>query len=70
MPKEDASYNCLSLIMLEQAKAGKKYDLQTRLEECKYETKETTTENLINDLESSSSDNGTESGSDNERNNE
>ena len=72
VPKENISYNCLSLILLDSViKASKKYYLQTRLEECKYEIKETSMENLINDdLESSSLDNGTESDPDNKCNNE
>ena len=36
-PKENASYKCLSLIMLDSViKANKKYYPQTLLEECKY----------------------------------
>ena len=39
IPKENASYKCLSLIMLNSViRANKKYP-QTLLEECKYETK-------------------------------
>ena len=53
------------------AKVNKKYCPQTLLAECKYETKKTKMENLINDdLESSSSDSETESDSDNESGNE
>ena len=38
--KVDASYKCLSLIMLDSViRANKKYYLQTLLEECKYEIK-------------------------------
>ena len=38
--KEKASYNCLSLIMLDSVlKVKKKYHRQTLPEECKYETK-------------------------------
>ena len=49
----------------------KKYYLQALLKKCKYETKKTKMENLINDeLESSSSDNETDSESDNEFSNE
>ena len=44
IPKENASYKCLSLI-----KANKKYYPQTLLEECKYEIKKNKMENLIND---------------------
>ena len=40
IPREITSCKCLSLIMLDSAiKLGKKYYLQTLLEECKYETK-------------------------------
>ena len=52
-------------------KVSKKYYLQTLLEECKYEIKNTKMENFINDdSESSSSDNETESDADNESDNE
>ena len=40
IPKENESYKCLSLIMLESViKMGKKHYSQTVLEECKYEIK-------------------------------
>ena len=40
IPKENASYKCLSLIMLSSAiGANKKYYSQKLLEECKYEMK-------------------------------
>ena len=40
MPKENASYNCLSLITLDSViKVNKKYYPQTLLEECKYKIK-------------------------------
>ena len=40
IPKENASYKCLSLLMLNSAiRANKKYYPQTHLEECKYEIK-------------------------------
>ena len=46
--KENASYKCLSLIVLDSViRASKKYYLQTLLEECKYEIKKNKTENLI-----------------------
>ena len=63
MPKENASYKCLTLIKLDSViKAIKKYYPETLLEECKFETKKPNMENLINDdLESSSFDNETES---------
>ena len=58
VPKENSSYKCLSLIMLDSViKASKKYYPQTLLEECKYEAKKIKKGNLINDeLELSSSD--------------
>ena len=67
MPKENASYNCLSLIMLDSViRANKKYYPQTFLEECKYVIRKNKMENFINDdLNLSSSDE-----SDNESNNE
>ena len=67
IPKENASYKCLSLIMLGSViRANKKYYPQTFLEECKYEIKKNKTENVINDdLDLSSSDE-----SDNESDNE
>ena len=78
-PKENASYKCLSLIVLESVTTvNKKYYLQTLLEECKYEIKKTKMENLINDnLDSSSSgesdneeDDGSDSGSDKDESND
>ena len=58
VPKENASYKFLSLIMLDSViRANKKYHPQTLLEECKYEIRKNTVENLINhDFDSSSSD--------------
>ena len=66
MPKENASYNCLSLIMLDSViRANKKYYPQIFLEECKYVIRKNKMENFINDdLNLSSSDE-----SDNESNN-
>ena len=66
VPKENASYKCLSLIMLESViRVNKKYYPQT-LEECKYIIRKNKMENLINnDLSLSSSDE-----SDNEDDNE
>ena len=65
--KENASYKCLSLIVLDSViRVNKKYYPQKPLEECKYEIKKNKMENLINDnLDPSSSD-----GSDNESYNE
>ena len=49
IPKENASYKCLSLIMLDSViRVSKKYYPQTLLEQCKYETKKNKMENLIN----------------------
>ena len=73
--KENASYKCLSLIMLDSViRVNKKYYPQTFLEECKYIIRKNKMENLINDdLDLSSSDKSdTESDNepDNEANNE
>ena len=67
VPKENALYKCLSVIMLDSAiRVNKKYYPQTLLEECKYEIKKNKMDNLINDdLDLSSSDE-----SDNESDNE
>ena len=70
IPKENTSYKCLSLIMLDSfIRANKKYYPQTILEECKYEIKKSKMENLNNDdLDPSSSgecDNGSDSEFDN-----
>ena len=58
VPKQNASYKCLSLLMLDSVvQVKKKYYPQRLLEEWKYETKKTKMENLINDeVEASSSD--------------
>ena len=67
IPKENASYKCLSLIMLDSViRANKKYYPQALLQECKYVIKKNKMENLVNDdLDLSSSDE-----SDNESDNE
>ena len=79
VPKENASYKCLSLTMLDSViRANKKLYPQTLLEECKYVIKKNKIENLINnDLSLSSSDesdnesvNESDNESDNESNNE
>ena len=80
VPKEHASYNCLSLKMLDFiVKVKKKYYSQALLEKCKYEIKQTKIESLINDefepsssydKSDSDSDNDTNDGSDNEPSNE
>ena len=58
VPKENASYKCLSLIMLDSViRVNKKYYLQTLLEDCKYVIRKNKLENLMNnDLNLSSSD--------------
>ena len=68
IPKENASYKCLSLIILRSViRVNKKYYPQTLSEECKYEIIKTKMENLINgDLGLSSSDDETENESDND----
>ena len=57
-PKENSSYECLSVITLESfIKVNKKYHPQIFLDERKYEVKNKKIENLINDdLELTSSD--------------
>ena len=59
IPKENASYKCLSLIMLDSViRVNNKYYHQTLLQEYKYVIKNNKIENLINDdLDLSSSDN-------------
>ena len=50
VPKENASYKCLSLIMLDSViRVNKKYYPQTLLGECKYVIRNNKMENLIND---------------------
>ena len=58
MPKENVSYRCLLLIMLDSLiRVNKKYYPQTLLEECKYVIRKNKMENLINDdLDLNSSD--------------
>ena len=58
IPKEKASYKCLSLIMLGSViRSNKRYYPQILLEGCKYEIKRNKMVNLINDdLDLSSSD--------------
>ena len=69
--KENVSYKCLSLIMLDSnIRVNKNYYTQTLLEECKYKIKKNKMENLLNnDLDPSSSDEH-ESDSDNESDSE
>ena len=75
IPKENASYKCLSLTMLDSVvRVNKKYYRQTLLEKCKYKIEKNKMENLINDnLESRSSDeldNESDNESDNDSHNE
>ena len=75
VPKENASYKCLSLIMLDSViRVNKKYYAQTLMEECKYEIQKNKMENFINDdldlSSSDESDNDSDSDSDNETDNE
>ena len=70
VPKENASYKCLSLIMLDSIiRANKNFYPQTLLEECKYIIRKNKMENLINNdlnlCSSDESDNGSENESDN-----
>ena len=69
VPKGNASYKCLSLIMSDSGiRINKKCDPQTLLEECKYDAiKKNRMENLYDDLSSSvESDHETDNESDNE----
>ena len=79
MPKESASYKCLSLIIWDFViRAKRRFYPQTLLEECKYEVTRDKVENLINDdLDLSSSnesdckfDNVSDNGSDNDESND
>ena len=67
VPKENASYKCKLLTMLDSViRVNKKYYPQTLLEECKYVIRKNKMENLINgDFNLSSSDES-DNGSDNE----
>ena len=50
VPKENASYKCLSLKILDPIiRVNKKFYPQTLLEECKYVIRKNKMENLIND---------------------
>ena len=62
VPKENASYKCLPLIMLDSViRVNKKYYPQTLLEECKYVIRKNRMENLnYDDFDLSSSDNETD----------
>ena len=75
VPKENASYKCMSLIMLDSAiRVNKRYYPQILLEECKYVIIKNKLENLINNelsLSSSDvSDNESENESDNKSDND
>ena len=75
VPKENLSYKCISLIMLDSViRVNKKYYPQTLLEECKYVIRKNKRENLINHdltlISSDESDNGSNNESDNESVNE
>ena len=82
VPKENVSYECISLIMLDSViRVNKKYYPRTLLEECKYLIRKNKMENLINndlslsssdesDNESDESDNKFDNESDNESDNE
>ena len=71
VPKEIASYKCLSLLMLDSViRVNKKYYSQTLLEECKYVIRKNKMENFTNDdLDLRSSDES-DNESDNETDNE
>ena len=71
VPKENVSYKCLSLIMLDSViRVNEKYYPQALLEECKYVIRKNKMENLINDdLDLSSSDES-DSESDNDESND
>ena len=70
IPKENASYKCFSLMMLESVvRANKKYYPQRLLEECKYEIKKNKMMIINDDFDSSSSDEF-ENESDNEADND
>ena len=57
IPKENATCKCLSLIMLHSViRVNKKNYLQTLLEECKYTIKRIKQKMLLDDLDSSPSD--------------
>ena len=71
VPKEDASYKCLSLIELEPViRVSKKYYPQTLLEECKYVIRKNKIENLINDNLNLNSSDESDNESDNESDSE
>ena len=71
VPKENVSYKCLSLIMLDSViRVNKKYYLKRLLEKCKYVIRKNEMENLINDDLDFSSFDESDNESDNETDNE
>ena len=71
VPKENASYKCLSLIMLNSViGVNNKYYPQALLEECKYVIRKNKMENFINDELDLSSSDESDNESDNETDNE
>ena len=69
--KENGSYKCLSLIMLDSViRVNKKYYPQTLLEECKYVKRKNKMESLINDDLNLSSSDKSDNDNDNESDNE
>ena len=67
VPKENASYKCISLIMLDFViRVNKKYYPQTLLEEWKYVIRKNKMENLVNGDFNLSSPDESDNGSDNE----
>ena len=71
VPKENASYKCLSLIVLDFViRVNKKYYPQTLLEQCKYVIKNNKMENFINDNSDLSSSDESDNESDNETDHE
>ena len=72
VPKENASYQSLSFILLDSViRVNKKHSLQTLLEKCRYEIEKNKVENVLDDdLYLSSSDNETDNESDNDKSNE
>ena len=71
VPKENASYKWLSLIMLDSViRVNKKYYPRTLFEECKYVIRKNKMETLINNDFSLSSSNESDNENDNENENE
>ena len=67
MPKDNASYNCISLIAVDSViRVNKKYCPQTFLEECKYVIRKNKMGNLINDYLNLSPSDESENETDNE----